>query len=200
MNILSAQSLHWHSKVKEFANELETTPKGKIVFLGNSITEGFDLKSAFPVSNPVNRGINSDHLDGVLQRLDTSVVLLQPSQLYILLGINDIGRGDPDSLIISRYRTMLQKLTGSLSSVKIYLTSILPVSEKWSNCPKEKIMRINREISQLSQEFQCSWLDIRKSFADENGYLNQNLSHDGLHLNQTGYDIWINKLKKLGLK
>jgi lysophospholipase L1-like esterase len=139
-------------------------------------------------------------LDGVLDRLDSSVVLLQPSQLFILIGINDIGRGDSDSLIISRYRTMLSKLRTDLKSTKIYLVSILPTSIKWSNCPKEKIKRLNQQISILADEFNYEWMDINNLFADTRGYLREQFSSDGLHLNPAGYDIWIKELQKLGLE
>jgi lysophospholipase L1-like esterase len=198
--MVSAQSEHWQTQVNQFSQELKSTPKGKIVFLGNSITEGFDLVAAFPKTKPINRGIISDHLDGVLDRLDSSVVLLQPSQLFILIGINDIGRGDSDSLIISRYRTMLSKLRTDLKSTKIYLVSILPTSIKWSNCPKEKIKRLNQQISILADEFNYEWMDINNLFADTRGYLREQFSSDGLHLNPAGYDIWIKELQKLGLE
>ena len=144
--MISAQSKHWQSRVNQFSHEIKSTPKGKIVFLGNSITEGFDLTAAFPKTRPINRGIISDHLDGVLDRLDSSVIVLQPSQLFILIGINDIGRGDTDSLINSRYRTLLSRLHLDIESTRTYLVSILPTSVKWSNCPKEKIEQITEQI------------------------------------------------------
>jgi lysophospholipase L1-like esterase len=198
--MISAQSKHWQLRVNQFSQEIKSTPKGKIVFLGNSVTEGFDLTAAFPKTRPINRGIISDHLDGVMDRIDSSVVVLQPSQLFILIGINDIGRGDTDSLIISRYRTLLSRLHLALKSTKIYLVSILPTSVKWSNCPKEKIERINQHISDLAKEYNCEWMDINHLFADANGYLKDKFSPDGLHLNTVGYEIWIKELQKLGLE
>ncbi len=191
---------HWQLKVDQFNQELHTLPKGKVIFLGNSITEGFDLGEAFPKSEPVNRGIISDHLDGVLARLDSSVIALQPSRLFILIGINDIGRGDKESLIVSRFDTLLSKLTRQLAGTEIYLTSILPTSSDWSNCPKEKIISINQKISGLAIKYKCRWMPIYHHFADNRGYIKSELSSDGLHLNRSGYEIWKNELLKTGLR
>ncbi len=194
------QSEHWYTRVTQFNHELKSIPIGKVVFLGNSITEGFDLTTAFPESKPLNRGIGADHLDGVLERLDSSVVLLKPSQLFILIGINDIGRGDSDSLIITRYDTLVSKLRSELGQTDIFLTSILPTNKKWTNCPREKIDRINKEIFRLAEEHGCRWVNLYPLFANDEGYLINQYSDDGLHLNETGYNRWINELTKLGLK
>ena len=190
---------HWYVRNHQFSQEFSSIPAGKVIFLGNSITEGFDLKNSFPESEPVNRGIIADHIDGALERLDTSVVLLQPSRLYIMIGINDIGRGDSDSLIISRYEIMLKRIKQGSKVTITYLTSILPTSPHWTNCPREKIVRINHMLSGLAEKYKCEWMNIYPLFVNANGYLKTDLSVDGLHLNQSGYNIWKNVLHKSGL-
>jgi lysophospholipase L1-like esterase len=95
---------------------------------------------------------------------------------------------------------LLNRLNLALKTTKIYLVSILPTSVKWSNCPREKIQRINQQISDLAIEFNCQWMEINHLFEDSNGYLKEQFSPDGLHLNTVGYEIWIKELQKLGLE
>lgn len=63
-----------------------------IVFLGDSITEKIDWRELFSYPNIVNRGIGSDTITGVNNRID-SIVKLRPSKVFLMIGINDISLG-----------------------------------------------------------------------------------------------------------
>src|SRR5688500_3134149 len=77
-----------------------------IIFLGNSITAGVDWVEL--LGNPVvrNRGISGDITFGVLERLH-EVTEGAPAKVFILIGINDISRNIPDSVIIGNYEKMI---------------------------------------------------------------------------------------------
>src|SRR4051812_2060560 len=70
---------HWKSRYNEFLQE--PRKYGGIVFLGNSLTEMFNL-STLGDSSIINRGINGDFTQGVLKRLP-EVISLQPSRIFI---------------------------------------------------------------------------------------------------------------------
>jgi lysophospholipase L1-like esterase len=202
-NNLTAQherTEHWYMRTMIFKKELNTVPKGSVIFLGNSITEGFDLSYFFPDSKPINRGINGDHIDGLLDRLEISVIKLQPSQLFILIGINDIGAGDSDSTILTNYSTLLRRLAHKLTETDIFVHSILPAGQEWSNCPKEKIVRVNKNIETFVKKYGFEWIDLYPYFVNSEGYLKRDYTSDGLHLNAKGYKKWQNILNKAGLK
>ncbi len=191
---------YWHSRVEQFKNQIDNMDTNKVVFLGNSITEGFDLNKYFPESNPINRGISGDHIDGLIDRFDYSVLQLKPSKLFIMIGINDIGIGDSDSLILANYQTLLRNILKSLPNTMVYIQSILPTTAIWGNCPVDKIQRMNNFIKEYSTRFGFNWIDLYSHFADENGYLKKDYTIDGLHLNSKGYVYWAVILKKHGLK
>ena len=66
----------------------------KIVFLGDSITEGGgDWNNYFDTKNIVNRGISGDTTLGVLARLN-EICFYKPISLFLLIGINDIFNSD----------------------------------------------------------------------------------------------------------
>ena len=190
---------HWYERNQLFSQELSASGPGKNVFLGNSITEGFNLEHYFPGIPVVNRGIAGDHIDGLLERLGNSVLKLKPARLYLLIGINDIGRGDPDSLILSRFTTLLDSIATLPDSTEIYLTSILPTSSRWANCPPEKIIRLNQAMEKLSVKYNMNWLNLYPLYVLEDRSLKPELTTDGLHLNEAGYQIWANELNKTGI-
>jgi lysophospholipase L1-like esterase len=201
--ILVAQhkrSEYWHSRTAVFKNEAKTMDTNKVVFLGNSITEGFDLEKFFPETKPVNRGISGDHIDGLLERFDYSVQKLKPSKLFVMIGINDIGTGDSDSLILANYQKLLRKILKTLPNSRIYIQSILPTTSRWGNCPVDKIQRINESIREFSIRFGFKWIDLYSKFATTKGYLKDDYTIDGLHLSSKGYVYWAVILKKHGLK
>jgi len=202
-SIIAAQhsrSAYWQKRTTQFKKEVETMDTNKVIFLGNSITEGFDLEMFFPESKPVNRGISGDNIDGVLERFDYSVRSLEPSKLFLMIGINDIGTRVPDSLIQANYQLLLRTILKSLPNTRVYVQSILPTTAIWANCPADKIQRINKLIKDFSTRFGFTWIDLYSKFATEAGYLRNDFTNDGLHLNSKGYVYWSTILKKYGLK
>ena len=191
---------YWHKLTTQYKKEAETMDSSKVVFLGNSITEGFNLEKFFPESKPINRGISGDHIDGLIERFDDSVLKLKPSKLFVMIGINDIGTGDSDSLIQANYQKLLRMILKSLPNTRIYIQSILPTTAKWSNCPLDKIQRTNKFIQEFCNHFGFTWIDVFSKFATKDGYLIKDYTNDGLHLSSKGYVFWSTILKKYGLK
>jgi lysophospholipase L1-like esterase len=191
---------HWFERTALFQEELKSFEKGGVVFLGNSITEGFEFDKYFTKSKIINRGINSDHIDGLIERFQYSVVDLRPSKLFVLIGINDIGAQDSDSTILSNYDTLFELITDNLPNTKVFIHSILPTTSKWKNCPPEKIVRLNHQIYGLVLQYKFTWIDIYSLFVNKNSFLKSDLTRDGLHLNHNGYQLWANELNKFGLE
>ena len=66
----------------------------KVVFLGNSITQGAkSWNKRFNLRNLVNRGISGDITEGVLSRLN-EIYYYEPLAVFLLIGINDIFNAD----------------------------------------------------------------------------------------------------------
>jgi len=191
---------YWFKRTTQFKEELNNIEKGGIVFLGNSITEGFDFDKYFRKTKIINRGINSDHIDGLIERLQYSVIELHPAKLFILIGINDIGAQDSDSTILNNFNTLLKMIGDKLPATEVFVHSILPTTAKWKNCPPEKIVRLNKQIKEFAKQNKFTWIDIYSIFVNDNSFLKSELTSDGLHLNQNGYQMWASKLKELGLE
>lgn len=187
--------VHWHQRMVTFINEKDSIKNGSDIFFGNSIIEGFDLDTFFPELKPVNRGIVSDHVDGMITRMDVSLGKADSARLFILIGINDIGAKRSEKEIKYLYRTMVKQIAQDYN-YDIYLHSILPTSPRWKNCPPELIQSMNIYIEKLAKKHNMTFVNIYPLFKDESSdYAKDELFRDGLHPNHAGYNIWADYLK-----
>ena len=84
--------LEWQKKLYfQRIAEFKKNPIGenKVVFLGNSITQGGgDWNKRYNSEVIVNRGVSGDFTNGVLQRLD-EIIFYRPTSVFIMIGINE---------------------------------------------------------------------------------------------------------------
>jgi lysophospholipase L1-like esterase len=188
---------HYNEKLAEFRKQKET--QGKILFLGNSITEGGDFKKLTGDTTVVNRGIGGDITFGVLNRLD-EIIRFRPSKVFILIGINDLSKNIPESIILRNMFSIVNLLKAGSPNTEIYVQSILPVNSSIKTFPRgydvnEKILTLNTQLSNISKRLKFTFIDLHKSFRTRDGVMDPKYTRDGLHLNAEGYKLWIKILK-----
>ncbi|MBN2416359.1 hypothetical protein JXO52_10980 [bacterium] len=185
---------HWYERVETFRQERDSIRENSLIFIGNSIIEGYDVKKYFPDRNAVNRGVACDHLDGLIDRLDICLGDAAKAKLAVLIGINDIGAGRSAEAVKYLYRELVNAIIQK-KQYEVYLHSILPTSPRWNNCPPEMIVSINTYIAFLAREHGLHYVDLYSLFR-ENGsrYVIDDYMKDGLHPNDEGYRIWTEHL------
>lgn len=172
-----------------------------IVFLGNSITERAQWQELLPGRTIQNRGIGGDNSFGVLARLD-SILLLQPSRIFLDIGINDIGRGLPLTVITNNYRRIIDRIKTASPGTKLFLQSVLPMNDSvltaaYLKNKKDSVLALNRNIIYLAKQYNLSYVDLHNDvFADSKGDLKRELTIDGIHLRPAAYVLWVDYLKK----
>ncbi|MBE5319432.1 sialate O-acetylesterase [Pedobacter sp. MR2016-19] len=203
-----AQVVKWDStyrpgkyveQVAKFKADLKS--KKDIIFLGNSITAGTDWAKLLDLPQAKNRGISGDITFGVLERLQ-DVIDGKPEKIFILIGINDISRNIPDSVILRNYKTMIARIRKGSKKTKIYFNTLLPVNaafEKFKNHygKDEHILWLNDEIRKFTAK-NVTVIDLYPNFTDQDKHLRAELTKDGLHLIPAGYQVWADFLKKSG--
>lgn len=183
--------------LKKYSDNYSRLEHADYLFLGDSHIQYLNTATYFPNKNVINYGIAGDTTLGVLKRLPHSQA--QPKikkKVLFMVGYNDLKYRDVEE-IISNHRTLVITAAKQLEIPfsKIALQSLFPVSEKRSYV-NDSIIRINHAEKALCAELGCTFLDLYSNFADPKGGLREQYSKDGVHLNQTGYDLWTSLLKK----
>lgn len=170
-----------------------------VVFLGNSITAGVDWSELLGLKEARNRGISGDITFGVLERLD-EVIEGKPAKVFLLIGINDISRNIPDSLIVDNYRKIVTRIQKGSPKTKIYLQTLMPVNNTFTQFKNHynkdgHIEFVNTSLKQLAKTYKVQLIDLNPQFQDKEGRLIKEFTEDGLHLNAAGYAHWAKILK-----
>jgi lysophospholipase L1-like esterase len=169
----------------------------RVVFLGDSITDGWRLNEYFEGRDFINRGIGGQITGEMLGRMQADVVALKPVAMIVLAGTNDIARGVPLATIENNL-TMIADLA-VYHKIKPLFSSVLPVSDYHKDVnprfemtkvrPPEKIAELNRWLSELCARRNFTYVDYFKAVVDNKGYLGTDLADDGLHPNGKGYRL-----------
>lgn len=180
--------IEYNDMVSQYA--LLPDKPNEIIFLGNSIVFRGQWAELFN-ERCINRGIGGDDTDRILLRLD-EIVRRAPEKIFIMDGINDLGKDRSISYIMNNYRKMVDKLSKETPHSKLYLQSVLPINNKIRNHRRsnDEIKALNGEIESLAKTFNATYIDLFTLFVNEEGMLREELTTDGIHINGNGYELW----------
>jgi lysophospholipase L1-like esterase len=165
--------------------------QGALVFLGDSITQGWgDVGSSFPGVKVANRGVSGDTTRGVLIRLQQDVIALNPSGVVILIGTNDIGDKVAPEVIAANMRLIIDALKQHNPNMPVVLCDIMPSSATKTR-PAEQIRKTNELYYEaMADEPQVTIVDTYSLFANVHGDAKEEEMPDLLHPNILGYAKW----------
>jgi lysophospholipase L1-like esterase len=203
LSTLLVNSQNW----SEFANtsrydkanlelELNTDNLNRVVFMGNSITEGWVMMHPefFKNKEYINRGIGGQTTPQMLLRFRQDVLNLNPKVVVILAGTNDIAGNTgytSEENIIGNIKSMAE--IANSNGIKVIISSILPAIEylwKPGLDPATKIIKINKELKLFSDKNGFIYLDYYSAMVDDKGGLkvpDYTAANDLVHPNLNGY-------------
>lgn len=193
------RSEYWHQRVSLF-EKLSVSPED-IVFVGNSITDGGEMSELLSDARVKNRGINSDDIDGVSERIE-SVLKGKPSKIFLLIGINDISHNLSVPAMIKKYDSLVKKIKNDSPSTKLYIQSVMPINNDFARYKnligkENTVTALNSALKDLASQNDCIYIDLWQCLADPaTKKLNPELTNDGLHLTGEGYLRWASEIKK----
>lgn len=169
--------------------------KNRVVFMGNSITEGWvSIRPDFFNDNPfVGRGISGQTTPQMLIRMRQDVLNLDPSVVVILAGTNDIaGNTGPMTLeeIMGNIKSMAE--LADANGIKVILSSVLPAFDyPWKPGlePNIKIPALNKMIAAYSKTKGYYYLDYFSEMADDRNGLPKKYAEDEVHPTELGYSV-----------
>jgi len=164
------------------------------VFLGDSLTAGHDWARAFPPA--VNLGLDGDTCAGVWVRLD-EVVDLDPSEIFLQIGINDFLRGASPWEILAGHQRIWDELAARLPGAGLRVISLLPYLEAAlpGLQPNLELIRLNAALAEEAGRRGLVFIDLFRDLADEDNQLRLEATSDGVHLTARGYEIWAERLR-----
>jgi lysophospholipase L1-like esterase len=171
-----------------------TRGEKRVVFIGDSITEGWAATGNFFPGKPyVNRGIGGQTTAQILVRFRQDVIDLHPAVVVILAGTNDIAENG-GSTTLEAIENNLQSMAelARFNHIRVVLSSILPaVDYPWRRGlqPAEKIAAVNRWMAGYCAKNHIGYLDYYSAMANANGGPRDGLTADGVHPTAAGFAL-----------
>ncbi len=168
-------------------------PRGRIVMLGDSITEFGMWCEWFPDAQMANRGIGGERSGDILARLHTAID--RPRAVFLLIGTNDLSAAVPEAEIAGTVAATLDTIARVSPGIPVFLQSVMPRSLVFRN----EISSLNeryQEIAEAAPE-QVRYLDLWPALATPDGALRPEMTADSLHLNGAGYRAWVDVLRPI---
>lgn len=185
----------WLAKFKEADLKLGTPAEGenRVVFMGDSITEGWHFDQSFPGKPYVNRGISGQTTPQMLGRFRQDVIALKPKVVVIMGGTNDIA-GNTGPMTLEQTEDNLASMAelAAAHQIRVVLCSVTPAFDyPWQPglLPAPKILTLNAWIKHYAAENGFVYVDYHSAMKDSRDGTPSNLSHDGVHPLPAGYAL-----------
>jgi lysophospholipase L1-like esterase len=214
---LADQLLDWNQLGRYHAADeaLKQQPPDphRVVFMGDSITDIWNLADAFPGKPYVNRGISGQTTPQMLVRMYPDVIDLKPAAIVILAGTNDIAQNTgPETVTMIEENLMAMTELAQKHGIKVILCSITPISDytlmtpgrgapplppgatpghriQTIGRPPADILRIDAWMKDYAASVGATYCDYYSAVVDSSGFFKDGLSNDGLHPNAQGFQL-----------
>lgn len=117
--------------------------------------------------------------------------------IYIMIGINELGRGTPTSYA-NQYKEDIKYIRQCQPQATIVIMGILGISQEYSDSSdvynNDNVNARNVSISYLSNGIDVFYLDVNDSVCDSQGAMIEEYSRDGIHLKAEYYTLWADYL------
>jgi lysophospholipase L1-like esterase len=169
-----------------------------LLFLGDSITQGWHenavWKRFYGPRKAANFGIGGDRTQHVLWRIRNGELEgIEPKVVVLMIGTNNVSSASADEIALG-VTTIVEELRQRLPKAKILLLGVFPRGEK-PYSGREKLKAVNTKIAALDDGTHVKFLDISKSFLNEDDTISREIMPDFLHLSTKGYRIWADAME-----
>lgn len=172
-----------------------------ILFLGDSITDFYDLKKYYGDYHVVNSGVDGNTVYNILDDMENRVYQYNPSKVFLLIGTNQINQ-ESVMEVYDSIRELVSLIRKNRQYAHIYLESVYPVNDdskhQWMVRGREnkKIEELNLLLRKYADtDIKLTYVDVYSKLLMD-GELNEKYTKDGLHLNDKGYQVVTDVLKK----
>lgn len=180
------------------ANDRSLNKKDVILFTGSSSIKMWEnIQSEFPKYNVVNRGFGGSQTSDLLYYFDQLILPYNPKKIFIYEGDNDLSAGKSPEQILSTMDSLITMIHEKVSrNVSVYVISPKPSLSRWEL--RDKYTDFNKRMGQLaSSKKKVYFIDVWTPALDADGNVLKDIFlEDGLHMNEKGYAIWVDVIRK----
>lgn len=181
--------------------------KENFVFLGDSITDFYNLETFYGNLPTVNSGTSGFQTPDIIKHLKDYVYIYNPTKIFLLVGTNDIAFTDiTNQELINNFEKIIDEIKKNRPNSKLYIESIYPVNRNTDNDvvldwmvgkrENSRIVKINTMLKKLCEEKEVTYINMYDKLTDENGNLKLEYTIDGLHISPEGYKVITNTIMK----
>ena len=197
------QAQDW-AKFERYAQQnAQVTVKPKVVFMGDSITEGWAKEDPafFTDHNFLGRGISGQTTSHMLVRFRRDVIDFHPKYVVILAGTNDIAKNLGDISLENSLGNIISMCEiAKANKIKPIICSVLPCDRfYWRpevTGQAEEIVKFNALLKEYAESAKIPYVDYHSAMKNENNGLPKEYAADGCHPTKEGYDV----MKKVVMK
>lgn len=182
----------WPDLCKYRSANAALSEPARVVFMGDSITEGWASKDPTLFSHGVvGRGISGQTTPQMVVRFYDDVILLHPKVVHILAGTNDVA-GNTGLTTVQDYKNNIEAMVelAKAHHIRVVLASIPPAAGftwKPNYRPALMITSLNSWLREFCRKQRITYADYYSILVDANGGFRKELSGDGVHPNSDGY-------------
>lgn len=180
-----AARAYYADKLKQYEKENRqySDYEVDVAFLGDSLTDGYDLRKYYPQYVTANRGIGGETTIGLEERLKISVYDLKPKVAVMLIGANNMDT------MFENYENLLIGLRDNLPDTEIVLLSLTAMGDEWGK--KNQLAAYNNvKIKILAEKYGFEFIDLYTPLLDvTTGEVYEGYTVDGGHFTPKGYRI-----------
>lgn len=192
---LAGQAQDWAKFGRFEQKNKEVSIKPKAVFMGDSITEGWDNQDPdfFTSNNFLGRGISGQTTSHMLVRFRNDVIKLDPKYVVILAGTNDIAKNNGDITLENVMGNIISMCElAKANRIRPILCAVLPATGFYWRpgvMPAEDIMKLNEMIKAYADSRKIPFVDYHTALKDSSNGLPKEYAEDGVHPNLQCYKI-----------
>lgn len=167
------------------------SPQVSVVMIGDSITARGEWNDMFPQIKIANRGIGGDRADYILLRMEP-IFAVNAKKAFLMVGINDIYRGQTISTIFENYTNIVRQL--KKKGIEVYIQSTLECNKSKCGNKLQQVRELNGKLKAYAKEQNLTYININAQLTTEADGLLSQFSFDGIHLLGNGYLKWAETL------
>ncbi|WP_395751953.1 platelet-activating factor acetylhydrolase IB subunit [Prosthecobacter sp.] len=204
----------WVKRHESF-NEISKKGEAQLVFLGDSITQGWEKNGkevwdkTWEPMKAANFGIGGDRTEHVIWRLQNgNFDGIKPKLVVLMIGTNNTGhQGRPAAehggavysssaeQTAEGVKMILDILGKKQPQAKVLLLGIFPRGATKDEPMRKQNVATNNLISGFADNKRIFYMDIGNTFLQPDGTLPREIMPDLLHLNAKGYQLWADAIE-----